>query len=192
MPVRQRCGERIGTGVALVVAYGFESVGSNVIDVTGNGNSAVLEAGAARVEMGSLGRGILLDGVSGRVNMGIYDPPVVDGFSTSMSIRPDDLDIFDARLISKATGVTDADHCFMVSTFGTELRFRLMTTSGGTTTLISSGANPCVSIVTGVGEAVDRSPSRVYRNRSSCVNSRSVRSSAVISLAKRACAGGDR
>jgi hypothetical protein len=56
-------------------------------------------------------------------------------------IRPDSFGVQDARILSKADGVQDANHSFMVSTIQvgnqTRLRFRLRT-NGSTTTLIAN------------------------------------------------------
>ncbi len=141
-----------------LIAYGFESVGNTVLDVTGNFNNGTLQSGAARTDFGRLGKGALFDGTAGRISIGTYNPPIVSAMTMSMWIKADDFDNNDARLFSKATGVNDIDHCLMLSMLGDEVRVRLNSSVGDTATLISTDANLQANVwyyVSAVWDGVD-------------------------------------
>lgn len=81
------------------------------------------------------------DGVDDRIAVGTPD---VAGTELTLTawFRADDFGVSDARILSKATGVAEQDHYWMLSTIqsqsGPRLRFRLKA-GGSTTTLISQG-----------------------------------------------------
>ena len=80
------------------------------------------------------------DGVDDRIDIGAFDVSG-DQMTIACWLRPDGFSIRDARLVSKATGVQENDHYWMLSTIfrgaTPTLRFRLKT-GGSTTTLIAS------------------------------------------------------
>ena len=119
------------------VLYRFEGDGGTIQDERHNLDGD-LAAGAVRTAGGKYGKGIEFDGSSGMIalgNMNISGP----GLTLMAWIRADDFGIYDARIISKATGVQDNDHYWMLSTFSNNsIRFRLKA-GGSTTTLISVG-----------------------------------------------------
>jgi len=83
------------------------------------------------------------DGVDDQIDMGTFD---LGGTALSIALwmRADDFDQMDGRLVSKAEGVQDEDHYWMVSTIEQDGQFRLrfrLKTSGATTTLIA-GSGP--------------------------------------------------
>jgi cysteine-rich repeat protein len=124
----------------LPAMYPFEGTGNIVRDVA-NGNDGILAGGALRTEAGRFGDAIEFDGVAGRVDLGTLS--LTGPFTIAFWFRAHDFGTSDARFISKATGVAEQEHVFMLSTIassGSRLRFRLRTTSGGTSTLIASGA----------------------------------------------------
>ncbi len=84
------------------------------------------------------------DGVDDVIDLGFFD---IDSNELTISawVRFDDFDQMDGRIISKASGVLDNEHIWMLSSIASGgdhvLRFRLQTVGGSTTTLIaSSGA----------------------------------------------------
>ncbi len=78
------------------------------------------------------------DGTLGRMNIGTIDVDP-NALTISFWMKADDFDQVEGRFISKASGVNGSQHYWMVSCIsGTGLRFRLQTSNGGTTTLISA------------------------------------------------------
>ncbi|NLF29839.1 MAG: hypothetical protein GX591_02990 [Planctomycetes bacterium] len=114
-----------------------EGTGTTAADPIGGHTAAV--AGAAWTTDGVEDGCLRFDGVDDAVNLGAVD---IGGSALTLAawINPDDFGTYDARILSKANGVQDADHWWMISTFGagngTGLRFRLKT-NGTTGTLIS-------------------------------------------------------
>jgi|GEM_PF-3392820 len=77
------------------------------------------------------------NGTTGRMNVGLVDVNP-NALTISFWMKADDFDQVEGRFISKASGVNGSEHFWMVSTINsTRLRFRLQTTNGGTTTLVS-------------------------------------------------------
>ena len=126
----------------LVAHWTFdEGVGSTVFDSTGSGLSGELTNTSWEVDTpddsnSSLG----FDGVTSAVDLGGLD---VAGSAVSFSLwmKAASFDTMDARLISKASGVQDQDHFWMLSTLtsggGHVLRLRLRTSSS-TSVLLGS------------------------------------------------------
>lgn len=86
---------------------------------------------------GSAGGALAFDGVDDRVDIDAFDIPGA-ALTIAFWFRADDFEQMDGRFISKATGVQEAEHYWMVSTItDTALRFRLRT-AGVTTTLASA------------------------------------------------------
>lgn len=93
------------------------------------------------------GTSVLLDGEDDRVDLGAVD---VSGNALTIAawFKADDYDVLDGRIVSKATGVSSADHYWMMSSIRVPhsnpngrhyLRFRLKT-NGETSTLIGDAA----------------------------------------------------
>lgn len=121
---------------AALVIYRFEGDGSIIEDET-NTLDGDLVADAVRTAAGKYGKGIEFNGSSGMIDLGNMDIPGA-GLTLMAWIRADGFGIYDARLISKATGVQENDHYWMLGTFSNDsIRFRLKA-GGYTTTLISS------------------------------------------------------
>ena len=118
-----------------------EGTGNTTKDVSGNGHTGRLMNGA-----GWSTRGIDLDGVDDYVDVGSFSLSG-DALTVAAWFRSEDLancssTYHDCRIISQATGKSEQDHDFMVSTIkagdgSTRLRFRLRT-SGTTKTLVAS------------------------------------------------------
>ncbi|MEM7164110.1 MAG: LamG-like jellyroll fold domain-containing protein [Planctomycetota bacterium] len=131
---------------SLILAFGFEGTGGDADDASGNDNSGSI-VGATRTSGGHTGAGLQFDGSDDRLEIGNLDISG-DELTIAMWFRVDDFGVYDARLISKATGTAEQDHWWMVSTLGNRLRFRLKTSVGGTSTLIApSGSLPTATWV---------------------------------------------
>jgi cysteine-rich repeat protein len=136
-----------------VLAYGFEEAGgSTVLDESGNGNNGTL-SGGSRIAAGYHGsRAVEFDPVTSPGHVGLISSGNLDiagnKLTISMWIRADDFGIPDARLISKAEGITDPEHYWMISTVqegaNFYLRGRIKTDSDGSTTTLK-----------GLGEAIN-------------------------------------
>ena len=127
----------------LVAAYGFEGSGTTVADSSGNGHDGTI-VGATRVPGGKFGSALDFDGTDDLVDLGNLDIVGGSGLTISLWMKADTFGISDARLVSKATGVQEDDHYWMVSTFSSKsVRFRLK--AGGSTTTLISG-NDALSI----------------------------------------------
>ncbi len=123
--------------LGLVAAYGFEEPADTaVLDASGNGNDGVI-SGATRTTAGRFGDALSFDGVDDWVDLSALDVDGGEGLTISVWMKADDFGTSDGRLVSKATGVNDDDHYWMLSTFtNNSVRFRLKA-GGSTTTLIS-------------------------------------------------------
>lgn len=85
---------------------------------------------------GAFAGAVEFDGVDDRLEGPLAATPGV-GFAASLWVNPDDFEVTDARLLSKATGVAESEHWWMLSTFqGSAVRFRVK--AGGTTTTLVS------------------------------------------------------
>ncbi len=136
----------------------------------GSGSTANDSAGSAdgvlhgpAWDSGQLNGALRFDGVDDYVDLGDID---MNGSALTIAFwfRADDFGVHDARLISKATGVSEQDHDWMVSTLnGSQLRFRLKT-NGATATLVSASG----AITTGqwyhIAAVYDGSQMRLYKN----------------------------
>ncbi|MFW5703888.1 MAG: LamG-like jellyroll fold domain-containing protein [Patescibacteria group bacterium] len=138
--------------------------GTTASDTTGNNSGTV--SGAQWVT-GQENTALEFDGSNDSVDVGTFD---IAGSALTIAgwVYIDDFGVSDARIISKATGVAEQDHYFMVSTidhYGSKrLRFRLKT-GGSTTTLI---ANSTGVLSTGqwvhVAAVYDGSSMILYKN----------------------------
>ena len=124
----------------IVAAYSFEQDQDSkvAVDTSGNRNDGIV-SGATRTasdRVGSVGNALDFDGTNDLVDLKTLDISG-DGLTISAWMWARDFDTYDARLVSKATGVWENDHYWMVSTFkNNSVRFRLKA-GGSTTTLIS-------------------------------------------------------
>jgi hypothetical protein len=141
-----------------------EAAGTTAADSVG-GQPGTLSGGPIwQPASGQFGGALAYDGVDDRVELGTIDVPPGGGMSITLWIKADDFDVPDGRLISKATGIQEGDHYWMVSTINsTGLRFRLK--AGGTTTTLATGAG---EITAGawhhVAVTYDGSDMRIYRD----------------------------
>lgn len=119
----------------LVASYNLDSVSSNTVaDQSGNGHIGSV-SGAISIA-GKVGNGLDFDGNNDFVSIDSFD---INGNQLSLAvwIKADDFGTADARIISKASGVGEQDHNWMLSTIessGIKPRFRLK--AGGTTTTL--------------------------------------------------------
>ena len=126
---------------SLVSFYGLdESQGLTAFDAAGVHPGTLRGTAQWQPEGGRVGGALALGGGDDAVDIGALDIAgsaltlaawvYVDGVSGIAA---------EARYISKASGTADQDHVFMLGSYldGTALRFRLRTSNGGTTTLIS-------------------------------------------------------
>ncbi|GJM37147.1 MAG: hypothetical protein DHS20C19_05140 [Acidimicrobiales bacterium] len=120
----------------LWAAYGFEGTGPAVPDATIYGNDGTLQAPAAFVADGVSGQALELNGSTGYADLGTLDIPT-DELTLMAWINADDFGVHDARIISKSTSSSGADHVWMLSTlFGEYPRFRLRTDDGNSTSTL--------------------------------------------------------
>jgi hypothetical protein len=157
------------TDPTLVAHWRFEEGQGFVAgDSSGNGHTGQVAGPLwdAQTADGST-RSLNFDGVDDAVD--ILDPLDVTGNRMSISawIKADDFGVADGRIISKATGVLDADHYWMLSTIssggGIRLRFRLK--AGGTTTVLIAGSgNLSPGVWTHVAAVYDGAFMRLYKD----------------------------
>lgn len=149
----------------LWLGMGFEETGSQAKDLSSHAHHGTIVAPASRTIAGEYGGVIDFNGGGGMINLGGLDIP---GSAVTIScwIRPDSFSISDARLISKATGINETDHVWMLSTIpnnGTKPRMRLKTSTGDTATLIGT-ANIVAGAWTHLAATYDGSAMRLYVN----------------------------
>ena len=123
----------------LIAHYSFDNVANNSApDISGNNHTGIVNG--AKATTGKTGKALQFDGKGDYVYAGNLDV-AGKGMTLAAWIKADDFGIHDARIISKATGVAEQDHYWMLSTIkkdkGSKLRFRLKT-DGKTSTLIGS------------------------------------------------------
>lgn len=106
------------------------------------------------------------DGVDDQVDMGSFDLGGTE-LTVTLWMRADDFAQMDGRFLSKASGVQDEDHYWMVSTIEqggeSRLRFRLKT-DGATTTLIASSGALALGVWTHVSAVYDGAAMRLYKD----------------------------
>ena len=120
-------------------------------------------------EAGKLGRALRFDGEDSFVDTGAWD---VSGQALTICawLRADTfthLSSYDARIVSKANGVQEDDHTWMLSSIkvggAARLRFRLKT-GGSTTTLIASGGDLTADRWIHAAAVYDGSQMMLYRD----------------------------
>lgn len=124
----------------LIARWSFEAgVDTLIEDTSPNRNRGILEGGNWSQDTGDdSAYSVFLDGSDQRIDIGNLDVSG-DQITICFWTKINSFSTDDARFISKADGQFDQDHLWMVSTLsGERLRFRLNTTSGGTSTLISN------------------------------------------------------
>ena len=115
-----------------------ETTGTTAADETGTHDGQVMNGASWKPDQGVRGGALLFDGIDDYVDLGGVDITSTEGATIAFWFNADDFDVHDARFISKATGVQEQDHYWMVSTMnGSSLRFRLKT-GGVVSTLVSS------------------------------------------------------
>lgn len=126
----------------LIACYHLDEInGTTVHDGSGNGNDGVLQSGAW--SEGYIDGAAGFNGSSDYISLSTLD---ISGSALTIAcwFYADDFDNEDARLVSKAIGIQEADHYWMLSTTSTagqyRLRFRLKTNGSTTTLIASSGA----------------------------------------------------
>ncbi len=124
---------------SLVARYSFDNIsGNSITDESGNGHTGTLYG--ATIAVGKIGNALDFDGGNDYVGIGNFN---VSGNSITLAawIKADDFGTHDARIISKAVGVQEYHHTWMLSTIknGGKIkpRFRLQT-KGFTSTLIGT------------------------------------------------------
>lgn len=152
----------------LVARWSFEEqFGEVALDSAAGLWNGALE-GAAWNPLGipNSGGSVEFDGSNDAVQVGAPD---VSGSALSIAawIRPDDFGVADARILSKASGVNEQDHIWMLSTIrqgqATHLRFRLKV-NGQTRTLIASSGALQPSQWAYVAATYDGQRMRIYSN----------------------------
>ena len=122
---------------------------------------------------GQINGALIFDGRDDYVNLGKIN---VSGKAVSFAfwVYPKNLsNITDARFLSKATGVSEKGHYWMVSSFGKDgsaLRFRLKTSKGSTKTLISPKGLLKENKWQHVAATYDGKRMRIYLNGSEIVS----------------------
>lgn len=114
-----------------------EGTGSTLEDVSSNENTGTISGAIFSPEANSLSNySLSFDGVDDQVDIGNLDL-VGDEVSFTFWIRPNSLEVTDARILCKATGTAEQDHYWMISGFEGNLRVRLKTDTEGTRTLVA-------------------------------------------------------
>lgn len=150
----------------LIAHYTFdEGSGSTAVDASGNGNNGTLVNGPVWVS-GKVGTNALdFDGADDYVDLGNLDIPgnamTIAAWFNSRNLS--NCSSQDCRIVSKATGVSTAEHFWMLSTWNGELRFRLKT-DGTTTTLVAENSNLSNDIWYHMVAVYDGSEMRIYQD----------------------------
>jgi hypothetical protein len=152
----------------LVGRWSFEEGGGEVVLDSSSGalNGAVAGATWTTETPDGSASALDFDGVDDQVDMGSFDLGG-EALTVSLWMRADDFDQMDGRFLSKAEGVQDGDHFWMLSTIleGAEhrLRFRLKT-NGSTTTLIASEGALTTNRWAHVAAVYDGTEMRLYKD----------------------------
>ncbi len=144
-----------------------ETSGTIAHDASGNGHDGTLVGGPVWGP-GKIGGALEFDGTDDVVELGAFDV-VGPGITLAAWIKPDDFDINDGRIITKANEWLADDHWWMLSTIAEggeiRLRFRLKTTDGQAVPTLIAGSGP---LVTGEWQHVaatwDGTTMRLYLN----------------------------
>ena len=124
-----------------------ETSGTIAHDASGNGHDGTL-VGDPKWGPGKIGGALEFDGTDDVVDLGAFDV-VGPGITLAGWIKPDDFDINDGRIITKANEWLADDHWWMLSTIAeageTRLRFRLKTTDGQAVPTLIASSGPLVT-----------------------------------------------
>jgi hypothetical protein len=150
--------EPVAPGTEGLVA--FYPLDGDANDVSGNGLNGTIVGDPNFVE-GKIGMALDFDGADDVVELGMFD---IEGQITLAAwIKPDDFEINDARIISKAQEWGGNDHWWMLSTISeTSLRFRLKTDDGQDTATLVSDPVLEAGVFTHVAATWDGSMMRIY------------------------------
>lgn len=139
-----------------------DKVGSEATNLSGSQNG-LLVGPMLRKNGGILAGAAEFDGIDDYMDLGSID---IGGNELTLAlwIKADNFDVFDARFISKATGVHDADHYWMLSAIDENaIRFRLK--AGGITHVLATGAG---ELAAGqwihIAATYDGSSMRIYKD----------------------------
>jgi len=151
----------------LLAHYPFdEGTGSTTADALG-GPSGILAAPVWSTSTGDASpHSLFFDGSDDAIDLGA---PVASGDALALALwfNADDFGVSDARLISKAVGVQENEHHWMISTVFTEgetrLRFRVKA-GGETSTLIASSGAVTAGLWTHVTATYDGVTMRLYKD----------------------------
>ena len=129
------------SNAGLVAHYAFEN---NTQDGSGNGHHGTTQGATAYVpSRPGQGTAMQFDNQGGVMQAGAFDV-VGPGITLAAWLRPDDFDVGDARIISKAFGSGGNEHFWMLSTISSggeiRLRFRLKTEDGQDTATLVAGS----------------------------------------------------
>jgi hypothetical protein len=160
-----KCGDLVRTHANLEGWWRLdESSGLTAIDVIGPHNGTLVNGPEWRPSNGKIRGALAFDGADDRVDLGTIDVKGDDGLTIAFWFKADDFDMQDARFVSKATGVENDQHYWMVSTFeGGALRFRLKT-DRLTDVLISNPGEIQPHQWYHVAVTYDGSNMRIYKN----------------------------
>jgi hypothetical protein len=148
----------------MVAHYAFEN---NAQDGSGNAYHGTTEGATAYVpSRAGQGTAMQFSDPGGVMRAGRFDV-VGPGITLAAWTRPDDFDVADGRIISKATGPGGNDHFWMLSTIGANhtLRFRLKTDDGqDTATLVAGAGELAAGQWAHVAAVWDGSTMRLYKD----------------------------
>jgi hypothetical protein len=140
----------------------FYAMDGDTNDSSGNGLDGTIVGDPTFVE-GKVGMALDLDGTDDLVELGKFD--VVGQITLAAWIKPDDFEINDARIITKAKEWGQDDHWWMLSTISeTSLRFRLKTDEGASTAQLISDPVLEAGVWTHVVTSWDGSMMRIYKD----------------------------
>ncbi len=145
----------------LVAYYEMEN---DVNDSSGNSLHGTTVGDPIFVEgLPDYGMALDFDGTDDLVELGKFD--VVGQITLAAWIRPDDFEINDARIVTKAKEWGGDDHWWMLSTISeTSLRFRLKTDEGASTATLISDPVLEAGVFTHVAATWDGSMMRIYKD----------------------------
>ena len=131
------------------------------------GDNHGTRVGATFDNSGKEGSALGFDGIDDYLNTSTWN---ITGEQLTIAawIKAEDFGVHDGRILSKARGVAEQEHDFMLSTIsnsGIKLRFRLKT-NGVTSTLISNGASLTVGQWVHVAAVYNGSSMLLYQNGS--------------------------
>jgi len=153
------------TSVSLVGWWRLdENNGLTATDTAGSNDGTLVNGPKWRPLEGKTHGALAFDGSDDRVDLGTIDVKGDSGLTIIFWFKADDFDTPDARFISKATGIENDHHYWMVSTFDEKaLRFRLKT-DGLTDILISDPDEIQLGQWYHVAATYDGSKMRIYKN----------------------------